>query len=85
MMREPTDAERRAEAAAEAERERQLREGTGLDGEPDMLPIVRAVIRSLRDAPHALLDQARGNKLASGDAAVFVNTFIDAASPGLPK
>jgi hypothetical protein len=43
--------------------------------------LASAAIRSLRDAPHAVLDQARGSRLASGDAAVFWNAMIDAISP----
>lgn len=45
------------------------------------LPVVRAVVRSLRDAPHTVLDHARATRLASGDAAVFWNKMIDAISP----
>lgn len=35
------------------------------------------VIRALRDLPHAVLDAARGNRMASGDAAVLWNNVID--------
>lgn len=41
----------------------------------------RAAIRALRDPPHAVLDLARGNRMASGDALVFWNAMIDIASP----
>lgn len=71
---------RATEAAENAAR----KDGLRLDFMSDpllMLPVARAVIRSLRDAPHSVLDQARGNRLASGDAAVFWNAMIDAISP----
>lgn len=45
------------------------------------LGLARACIRAMRDAPHSVLDEARAEKMASGDAALFVNRFIDAASP----
>lgn len=42
---------------------------------------VTNVMRALRDAPHFLLDHARGSRLASGDAALFWNAMVDAIAP----